>query len=239
MRKPVAVLLAVFAASAGAHDLGVWGEAHEIIEPDIRAVMMDQISKIDLKKHEKDLTEKTNNYGKSLPDYTLPIIRKTRTYYVKPEVTATENIYSPTLNEEGELEWVVLVPKGTKANPLDKVRPNTAYMIIDGNSKEQVEFMQAVWRAAPNYIIPMLSSGDPIALAKKMKTPIYRASPFIMERLDLDHTPAIARSGEGKNKNKIAVTEFARPFTLQRTLAELSLKQLFSKDTEAQKDGQN
>lgn len=215
-----------------AHDLGVQGETYPITEPDFRAVIMRQINGVNADKIEKHMTEQGRNFADNLPDYPLPTIQHTRTYTITPQITAEKNIYAPTLDENGNLKWEVLVKKGTTVNPLDKVRPNTAYLIINGQSKDQVEFMQTLWRAAPNYIIPMLSAGDPTVYAKDMNIPVYRASPFILRRFDLEHTPALARAGTGKDKNKLVITEFARPFTLQSALVHVDMQYLFGYPSE-------
>lgn len=222
-------LLVLVPVMTQAKDLGVQGKTYEIIEPDIRAVIMRQMSQIDKQAIADKLKKSTENYTDDLPDYPLGTIDSTRTYHVNIEVTTQKPIYRPTLNEQGQMEWKVMVEKGTKVNPLKKVRPYTAYLIFNGQSEQQREFARTLWKAAPNYIIPMMSAGDPADMAKEIDAPVYRASPFILKRFDLENTPALARAGQGQHQYQIAVTEFAPPYGLQRALQHIELRRMFGR----------
>lgn len=224
--------LMLASVSAHADDLGVHGKTYEIIEPDIRAVMMRQVFALDADKIQREMEDSARNYTDDLPDYPLGVRRTTRTYHVNIEITVDKPIYRPVLDDDGNMEWEVMVEKGTKANPLKKLRPTTAYLVFNGKSEQQRQFAVRMWREAPNYIVPMMSAGDPAEMAKEIDAPVYRASPFILKRFDLENAPALARVGEGRNKHKIAVTEFAPPFSVERARQHVSLRKMFSSDAE-------
>lgn len=211
-----------------AHDLGVEGTIYEIEEPDIRAVIFRQLYAVDFAPTEDRLRKQTRDYGKNLDDYPLPHRDTTRTYYITPQVTTRRAIYAPELGDDGRLQWTEMVKAGTTANALDTIRPVTAYFVFNADDPDEVSLMKSLWRAAPNYITPLASAGNPIDLGDEMKVPVYRASPFILKQFDLEYGPALVRVGEGKHHNQLAITEFAPPFTLQRALQHISLKKLFT-----------
>lgn len=195
-------------------NLGTVGTTFPIAEPDIRAVILGQLANKDLDKIAKNMQEGTRSYTAKLSPYHLPEPNQTRTRFVDVALQLKDDFYIPSMDEQGNLVWKIVAHKGERVSPLAQIRPTTAFLVVDGTSKEQAAFLAEAHAALPRYLVPLVTAGDPAALAKKMQVPVFRASPFILRRFQITHVPALIRPGYGQHYDMIAVTELARPWSL-------------------------
>jgi conjugal transfer pilus assembly protein TraW len=93
-----------------------------------------------------------------------PALRR-QTYYFDPTVEATEDIRLPN----GQL----MVPRGTRANPLEQVPWRSTYYFFDGRDPRQVADVKRLRWSNQVLVKPILVAGSPLELQKELKTKVY------------------------------------------------------------------
>ena len=186
-----------------AHDLGTMGRTYPIKEVDIKKVVAEQASHVNWQEAGRRLKESTKTYFKRLPTYALPSVSQTKTTYVDPSVAFNRNF-----SANGR----VFYHKGTWVNPLTRVRPVTDMLYFNGNDPAQVKFVLGVIKAHPLKVEPVMTSGNPRALAKEINRPVYYANKRLLKRFHITHVPALLGVGQGNNEFNLAITSFAKPY---------------------------
>ena len=218
MRNPsiiIGLVLAVFALTAKAVDLGVWGSLYPIDEPDIRKVLISQASEVDWAEKNRELERNSEKWFDELPSFGLGLASETKTEWVDPSIVLTDDIYMPIQDEKGDWNWELVYPAGTIVNPLDKVRPNTNMLFIDADDREQREFAINALKAYPYRLMIVLVDGNPRKLAKGVRMPIYYANQSMIDRFRIKRVPSLLGVGDGEKSRFLAVTQFAKPYSLQ------------------------
>ncbi len=106
--------------------------------------------------------------------------QKTRVFYVDPAYEVTSDFKNPLTGE-------VIVPGGTKLNPVDYVSfPKT--LVIDGSQKAQLEYLR---KNAGNFEMILVTKGDLIKLMTTYKVRMYSFVPEMEERFKIKATPSI------------------------------------------------
>ena len=86
----------------------------------------------------------------------------------------------------------VLYPKGYTFNPLDYFKVPFVYVIINGESKKQVNwFMHSKYYNKIKSMV-LICKGDVLTLEKKVKLPIFYADKRIIKKFDIKTVPSIA-----------------------------------------------
>ncbi|MPL66198.1 hypothetical protein SDC9_11867 [bioreactor metagenome] len=135
-----------------------------------------------LEEYKKVAKEKVNNYKPADLKKLTPAI-KNNTFYPDMTYTNPNNVYDNNGN--------IIYPKGFQFNPLDYQTLPYKMIVIDGNSKAQLD-----WLVENNYIDNMkymilLSDGNYQEVGEKLKQPVFYAMPKITEKFNLEHTPSI------------------------------------------------
>lgn len=215
MRKLIlTTMLSSLAAFPGyAADLGVLGNTWPIVEIDMRQLMLESASKVDMNKVQDDLKESTDKYFDNLPRRILPSAEKTYTRYIDPSITLESDIQAPVADADGNFQWRTLFTKGTRVNPLEKSRPLTAMLYFDGTSEEQLKFVREALAVNPMRIVPVETAGANVrTLSKGFNRPIYYANDLQMSRFRVTQLPALLYPGTGEYSSYLALTAFAGPY---------------------------
>ncbi len=196
------IALALTLAGPGwATDLGVEGKTFPIHEPDMMELMAERASRIDWEAVARDLARRADETLSDFPMAPLPVATETATHYVDP----TYVLDRPILDQNGK----ELIPAGTRANPLEKIRPVTRLFLFDPRREDQVACLDAALAAWPELIEPLSVGGDIRGMAKKLGRPVFYADRHIVERFGLRATPSLVGVGRGERSTMLAVTEFA------------------------------
>ncbi len=212
MKKILILGLGLIANLSIAADLGVQGQAYPIVEPDMRSRMMRDVAKVDWTKIEKERGQSTQSYFGRLAPYALPLATKTQTQWIEPSLVLAADLKTLVKKPDGSIEWQILYPKGTKVNPLEKLKPAERMLFFDGRSPEQVAFVREALRQEPRLIMPVLTAGNPADLGKLWSRPVYFANQTLIDKFRIQATPTLVGVGEGAQSLYLAVTTLASPY---------------------------
>lgn len=164
------------------------GETYQFTEKDMIEEIKEQIinnkTQIEnkLEEYKKTTKEKANNYKPTDLKILSPAI-KNNTFNPDMTYTNPNDIYDNKGN--------IIYPKGFKFNPLDYQTIHYQIIVINGNSKEELD-----WLIKNNYTdnikyMILLSDGNYKEVGEKIKQPVFYAMPKITEKFNLEHTPSI------------------------------------------------
>lgn len=176
------------------------GETYQFAEKDMIEEIKEQIinnkTQIEnkLEEYKKTTKEKANNYKPTDLKKLSPAI-KSNTFYPDMTYTNPNDIY----DNKGD----IIYPKGFKFNPLDYQTIHYQIIVINGNSKEELD-----WLIKNNYTdnikyMILLSDGNYKEVGEKIKQPVFYAMPKITEKFNIQHTPSIIT----QIRNKMEVKE--------------------------------
>jgi hypothetical protein len=207
----IALALSLATSFASAVDLGTHGTTWAIDERDLRELIAEDLAKVDVNAINTQLTESANTFFERLPQAGLPAADKTRTRWVDPSIELTEDIKSPVKGEDGEWTWQVLHPKGTKANPLEKLQPPDRMLFFNAESPEEVEFVKQVLKHRPTDVTPVATGGNIKPIFEELERPVFFAKTEILDRFSVKATPSMVGVGSGLFSIYLAITELKLP----------------------------
>lgn len=216
--KKLLLLAMGCALSVGVHavNLGIQGKTWDVGERDIREIIAEQIAKADWDSVQDELVESAKSHTANLMPNELPAASETRTRWIDPSITVKEDVYAPIEQEDGSYAWEVIVPAGSKVNPLSHVTPIDNMLFFDGRDPEQVKFALDAQRNHIYDLVLVMTAGDPGALSDHIQRPVYYANTLLMDRFGIERTPSLLGIGEGEYALYLAVTEFASPYSQER-----------------------
>ena len=204
LRKCISVFFILYSIGLQAHDLGVWGRAYPISEVDIKKAIAKEANHTNWQKAGDELKASTKKYFNNLPNLGLTTVNQNSTYYVDPSVAFNRDFRAPN----GQYFY----HKGTYINPLTRVRPVTNMLFFDGTDPEQVKFVLGAIKRDPLKIMPVMTNGKPLELAKKIGRPVYYANKRMIARFHITHIPSLMGVGLGQNYFHLAITNFSEPY---------------------------
>lgn len=187
----ISLIFLVFCGPLQAEDLGVIGPTYEIAERDLIEVMKDKYRRME---KSGELAALHENYKKRVIEGIekpppVPGIRATetaRTFYIDPTFTLDRNIQ----DEHGR----ILFPAGMKVNPFDYDRMSKILLFFDARDKKQVAFAQRVIKESKQEVKPILVAGEPLALMRKWKRPVYYdQGGALVRKFSITQAPAVVR----------------------------------------------
>jgi conjugal transfer pilus assembly protein TraW len=183
------------AATAWAEDLGILGPTYAIEEPHLLTVIEQQLRQKEksgelarLEEEAKQRVVDSIEHPRPLPGITRT--ESARSFYFDPSIVVRENITDTRGN--------ILVPAGTRANPLEIVSLSKYLLFFDGTDERQVERAHALIAHYQGKVKPILVAGSYLALMQRWQLPVYYDQQGALTRkLGITHVPALV-SQEGK-----------------------------------------
>ncbi len=196
-------------------NLGVKGRVYEVVEPDFRAVVGQQLARaVKPEELEKKKEKALDRYIAKLPSYGLGLRDKPVTRVVDVTQVLARDIWAPELNAQGKIEHRLLGRKGQRIDPFGNgVIPNTAFMFIDGTIPDQVALAKQVHAWTPLVYI-VLTKGDPRGLADQIDYPVDFIRPELVEMFDLRTVPSFVWVEKQQGKGIVQVYEMAKPLEI-------------------------
>lgn len=193
----LAVVGATLPPIGGAHaeDLGVIGPVYSIAEKDLLAFIE---ARLRAKEQSGELAalrrEATDRALRSIeepqPGTEVGKATKARTYYYDPSVVVPANI----TDEAGK----VLIPAGTKVNPLDAVSLSKQLLFFDARDPKQLRQARALIASHHGNVKPILTGGSYMDLMRRWKLRVYYDQQgALVKQLGIRAVPALV-SQEGK-----------------------------------------
>ena len=196
--QPLLLLVAVEALTAAAlvraEDLGTVGPTYAIEEPHLLTAIEQQLRQKEksgelarLEAQARERVVDSIEHPKPLPGITRTA--SARSFYFDPSIVAPENIVDAKGN--------ILVPAGTRANPLAVVSLSKHLLFFDGTDERQVDRARELITYYQGKVKPILVAGSYLALMQRWQLPVYFDQQGALTRkLGITHVPALV-SQEG------------------------------------------
>lgn len=167
------------AARAAGKDLGVHGRLYEIKEEDMLSYVRRKAGGIDMRALRENITRNLERAHEKLSVVSLgvPPAEEERTRYVDPSVNVPNPVY--------DLAGKTVSPAGT-VNPLEYVSLSRPILFLREDQAERL-----LGEIGENKLVIMLTDGDVRTASSLAGRMVYRASPFILERLRIEKTPSL------------------------------------------------
>ena len=169
------------AAKASGKDLGVHGKLYEIREEDMLSYVRRKAGEIDIRALRESMEKKLDeSYAKhSLVSLDVPSATEERVRYVDPSV----NMRNPLYDHTGKM----ISPAGV-VNPLDHVSLSKSILML---REEQLEMaLEEISKRGEKPIL-ILTDGDIQRASSLAGQSVYKASPFMLRRLQVEKTPSV------------------------------------------------
>jgi conjugal transfer pilus assembly protein TraW len=182
------------AALVRGEDLGTIGPTYAIEESDLLTAIEQQLRQKEqsgelarLEAEAKQRIVDSIEHPKPLPG--ISRTESARSYYFDPSIVVRENITDAKGN--------ILVPAGTRANPLTVVSLSKHLLFFDGTDESQVERARELITYYQGKVKPILVAGSYLALMQRWQLPVYFDQQGALTRkLGITHVPALV-SQEG------------------------------------------
>jgi conjugal transfer pilus assembly protein TraW len=197
MRRPAftsAVIAAVLAgalaapAAAGAASERI-GRVYPIVEPDLMAQIMARLREKERSGELARLREEAIERAKHRAFHPAPAdnvrtATAARTFYYDPSLVTEHNV----TGEDGR----ILVPAGTRVNPLDHVSLSSYWLFFDARDARQVAQAEGIIRHYEGRVKPILTQGDYPEIAKHWGRRVYYDQHgLITRKLGITQVPAL------------------------------------------------
>jgi len=166
---------------ASGKDLGVHGKLYEIREEDMLSYVRRKAGEIDMRALRESMERKLEeSYARqSLVSLDVPSATEERMRYVDPSV----NVRNPLYDHTGK----IIFPAGT-VNPLDHVRLSESILVL---REDQVKRVLDETDKRGEKPILLLTDGDIRRASLVAGQMAYKASPFILRRLQIEKVPSL------------------------------------------------
>lgn len=188
-RAAMLVTVALLTSPVQADDLGTVGPTYAIAEPDLLALIRGRLkeAKADgtLAQLEADARSRARRrLGQPEPVAGLTRATRPRTYHFDPGIV----VPYPVTDASGQ----VLVPPGTRVNPLDTVHLTRALLFLDARDDTQLARARKVLEEHHGQVKLILTGGSPLDLARRWRLPVhFDQGGRISSHLGLAHVPAL------------------------------------------------
>ena len=169
-------------------DLGVHGKLYEIREEDMLSYVRRKAGEIDMRALRESMERKfEESYARhSLVSLDVPSATEERVRYVDPSV----NVRNPLYDHTGKM----IFPAGI-VNPLDHVPLSKSILVL---REEQIEMALEETDKKDENPILLLTDGDIRRASSLAGQPVYKASPFMLERLKIEKVPSLVTQEDRK-----------------------------------------
>ncbi len=207
MRRLLFIMIAYFLLiqKGIASDLGIYARVWDIKEIDLKQLIAEGLHKIDVKKIQINYKQQAEHLGENLTPNLLSNADQNKTIYVDPSISLSKNII---------INGKVIYKKGTFVNPLTVVRPTENMLFFNGENQDQMDFALQAMKAEPYRLMLVMTKGNPIQLANKIRRPIYYATQGIISRFHITRVPTLLGVGLNQHQNELAITMFATPYSV-------------------------
>jgi len=188
-RAVLTVVMLAFARASGAENLGVIGPVYEIAEPSLLEAILAQLKRAqasgELAKLEQDARRNvTRAIQQPAPVTSVAKTTRARTFYFDPSIV----VPYPITDVDGR----VIVPPGTRVNPLDTVSLSKRLLFFDGRDPAQVTRARMLIAQHGARVKLILTGGSYLDLMQAFALPVfYDQGGALVEKLQIKQVPAL------------------------------------------------
>jgi conjugal transfer pilus assembly protein TraW len=190
MNKKLLLIMSIFmlTPSAFAKDLGVHGRVYEIQENDLLSVLKSRAqAELDSGKWDTRVDEWRTQAKQQVnrpSGISLPRAVETTSHLYDPSIIVPKDI----VDNSGQVIQVA----GTKANPLNYISMTRQMVFIDGDDREQVDWMLGLTESEPDRFTVILTQGTVIELIKELNRRLFFDQQQIYaKKLSIKSLPAL------------------------------------------------
>ncbi len=169
-------------------DLGVVGATYPVIEPDMLDEMQEMAAQIKMPSLEERREALLNYRPRGLKN--LPRATEERVFH--PDLTYTLPYDIPQVDQTGNIIGV-LYPAGYTFNPLDYIQWDGILVILNGEDEDQVKWFKTFEHREDYRTKLLLTQGGWYDIEQDLKTAVFYADEFLINKLNVKHVPAVVR----------------------------------------------
>lgn len=213
--KLLTATLPLVAATAYSMNLGVQGSTWEISEPDFRQRLMADAEKVDWKGINEGIAEDAKTLIDRQPQWDVSPATLDTIKLVDLTQRLTDDIKGFDIGPDGKLQEKTIFRKGYVFNPLQHFRPTRWFLVVSGESDEQVAWLSEMDRAMPGRFVFMAVDGKLSKIIERAGVPVAPTTPWIFATAGVTNTPALV-GVSARNPTLLTVAQFQAPYTVQR-----------------------
>ena len=166
-------------------NLGVYGKTYRFREKNLLNVIKNKAKKVNWRKIIKDshIKRQVENYQPYNQEVSLPTALNTKVFEPSMYYTLKFNIRDSKGN--------IIYPKGFRYKITDYIFLNNFLVVINGDSKKQVEWFKHSKYRNNIAVMLMITKGDYYKLAKKLGIPVYFYMKALQKRFKLKAVPSV------------------------------------------------
>ena len=168
-------------AQSSGKDLGIHGKLYEIKEEDMLSYVKRKAGEIDLQALRESMVKKIEESYAEHSLVSLDVLSATeeRVRYINPSVVVRNPLYDHT--------GKIIFPAGT-VNPLDHISLSKSILVLREDQIKRA--LEKVSGNGENPIL-LLTDGDIQRASSLASQAVYKASPFMLKRLQVEKVPSL------------------------------------------------
>lgn len=163
------ILTLLVVKPAIAANLGKRGQSFSVIEEGIITMLKSRLAKVDIHEHQRHIKERAKKQVlEPKTTSSLPRAARRRQYSFDPSITLQEDAKLPCGR--------IIVPAGTKVNPLEKMEFDRRLWFIDGRDAAQVTWLAEKLQEASSGKLQeriILTAGRPLDIQERLRATAY------------------------------------------------------------------
>jgi len=186
--------------SAAIYNLGAFGQTYPIAERDAIKELKDRAARVDWNQvfNPEKVGKTIKNYKPDTLD--LPIVLENKKRFV--DISYSLEIEVP------DGKGGILYPRGYTFNPLAYVNFTKTLVVINGDDPNQVIWFLTSGYAKAFDTLLLITNGSYYDLSQKFNRPVFYATSRIIQRLQLQAVPSVARqAGKYMEIDEIALSK--------------------------------
>ena len=194
------IVLLTSPVSAAIYNLGAYGQTHPIAERDAIEELKDRAARVDWNKvfNPEKVGKTIKNYKPDTLD--MPNVLENR----KRQVDISYSLELDIPDGKGG----ILYPRGYTFNPLAYVNFTKTLVVINGDDPSQVIWFKTSGYAKSFDTLLLITDGSYYDLSEKLNRPVFYATSRIIQRLQLQAVPSVARqAGKYMEIDEIALSK--------------------------------
>ncbi len=162
-------------------DLGVRGKLYDVVETDMLSYIKSRTRGVDMETLREEMTTRIEKTHRALSSVSLdvPAAEENRVRYVDPSVKITSPLYDHAGRE--------ILSAGT-VNPFDHMSLSKSILVL---REDQIQTTIAEMKRIKQNPVLILTDGDLRKSSIKAGQNVYRATGFILQRLQIEKVPSL------------------------------------------------
>lgn len=174
---------------------GVQGQVWEIVEPDLREVMIEELkNNKKLEEMKSQLKEDFEQRLHYVEKARIPLATEDKLYSQVIEWTLPEDKHYLAKQPDGSYKWTLLYAKGTKVYPLKAQRMDSWLFVFEAISEEQIKFAKSVSDLAKErgiQLILIMTRGNQKLALEMINSRVYTTPPDLLSAIEIPAVPAL------------------------------------------------